>query len=617
MSVNNGQKVDEEVTNAAFISRITDSNTIAKVSLENSNSDPIEDPQAYINELGDASGVAGEGDATRKQYSSNNFITDGDNRKIAIGKLDTQLKTTDDTALNNSVEITNLDGRVTQNETDISQNTSDIGDINSSIGSPNGIASLDSGGKVPLTQLPNSIVEYKGTWDASTNTPTLSDGAPPTNPAEAIGDVYRVSVAGTQDLGSGSITYEIGDYVILNDGYVWERSPSSEAVVSVNGQVGIVVLNADDIDETATRKWDVKNNRNASVDPTVSNDSTEDYVVGSTWFNSLTSTLFVCQDNSAGAAVWVIASGTGGGGDLDVFFEQTFEKDAAADLSKGNNPTFGDSGSFAGTLSDEEVSPISGDRSIKYTQAIGSANDWFYYNLTSIEIEEKQQGKFTKVVFYYSYDGNNSDLVLKFKDQSGVLVDEFELEAVTGKAKRFEAIFSIPETSTSLNIGVQVAVENNGAVLIVDDVYATLDANSMVTVSPVVMRSGLSTTQTGVASKVIPFNDISIDNKGILNTSSGVATIPRDGFYKVVAAALISDLDGITNTRIQIRINSSVQTDCYMSNLAASTTIAYGHVIDVFELSENDTVDIFVVGDASFNIDSTPARTYFSIVEVK
>jgi hypothetical protein len=88
-------------------------------------------------------------------------------------------------------------------------------------GVANGYASLDSGGKVPAGQLPSSVMEYKGLWNASTNTPTLADGTGDT------GDVYKVSVAGTQDLGSGPISFEVNEFVMYS-GTVWERSPAGQ-----------------------------------------------------------------------------------------------------------------------------------------------------------------------------------------------------------------------------------------------------------------------------------------------------------------------------------------------------------------------------------------------------
>lgn len=44
-------------------------------------------------------------------------------------------------------------------------------------GANNGVATLDAGGKVPVSQLPNSVMELQGFWNASTNTPSLSDGS--------------------------------------------------------------------------------------------------------------------------------------------------------------------------------------------------------------------------------------------------------------------------------------------------------------------------------------------------------------------------------------------------------------------------------------------------------
>lgn len=51
------------------------------------------------------------------------------------------------------------------------------------------------------------------------------------------------------------------------------------------------------------------NPRNASVaesasDPTVNDDSTDGYAVGSLWINTTLDTIFTCVDNTAGAAVW-------------------------------------------------------------------------------------------------------------------------------------------------------------------------------------------------------------------------------------------------------------------------------------------------------------------------
>ena len=48
-----------------------------------------------------------------------------------------------------------------------------------------------------------------GLWNADTNTPTLSSGD-----TELPGNRYKVSVAGTVDIGEGAITYNVGDFIV-------------------------------------------------------------------------------------------------------------------------------------------------------------------------------------------------------------------------------------------------------------------------------------------------------------------------------------------------------------------------------------------------------------------
>ena len=106
-----------------------------------------------------------------------------------------------------------------------SQALLDTYQVRSEKGNANGYASLDSQGKVPISQLPSSIMEYKGTWNASTNTPTLANGTGDT------GDVYICNVAGTVNFGAGPITFAVGDYVIYS-GTIWQRSSGAVGTVT-------------------------------------------------------------------------------------------------------------------------------------------------------------------------------------------------------------------------------------------------------------------------------------------------------------------------------------------------------------------------------------------------
>ena len=96
----------------------------------------------------------------------------------------------------------------------------------SHLGTANGVATLDSNGRIPYSQLPESAVELKGYWNASTNTPTLADGTG-TN-----GDEYFVDTAGEQNLGSGTQYFKVGDRVVYTGG-VWKNIDSG-SVRTVN-----------------------------------------------------------------------------------------------------------------------------------------------------------------------------------------------------------------------------------------------------------------------------------------------------------------------------------------------------------------------------------------------
>jgi hypothetical protein len=215
----------------------------------------------------------------------------------------------------------------------------DVGAIASSEkGANNGVASLGATGKVPSSQLDISgIPSYQGTWDADSNTPTL------TSSTGTDGYYYQVSVAGTTTL-DGISSWAVGDQAIFN-GSVWEKIPNASSVSSVNGETGAVVLDTDDIDEGSTNQYftesranaasdvvantthrgltnnphsvtksqvglgnveNIKVNLAATVDPTEDDDSGDGYAVGSIWINtsSTPDKVWMCVNSSAGAAIW-------------------------------------------------------------------------------------------------------------------------------------------------------------------------------------------------------------------------------------------------------------------------------------------------------------------------
>ena len=116
----------------------------------------------------------------------------------------------------------------------------------------NGVASLDNNGKLDASQIPDALtgaIVFKGTWNANTNTPTLSNTLPA---GLDIGWEYIVDVPGTRDIGDGSKSFLSGDFVIF-DGTHWKQVPSGNAFVSlsngghitVNQSTGAMTLGSD------------------------------------------------------------------------------------------------------------------------------------------------------------------------------------------------------------------------------------------------------------------------------------------------------------------------------------------------------------------------------------
>jgi len=109
-------------------------------------------------------------------------------------------------------------------------------------GVANGVATLDGSGTVPISQLPAAVIgalSYQGTWNASTNTPTL------TSSVGTKGYYYVVNVAGSTNL-NGITDWQIGDWAVYN-GSAWQKIDNTDAVTSVNGYTGTVVLTAADV----------------------------------------------------------------------------------------------------------------------------------------------------------------------------------------------------------------------------------------------------------------------------------------------------------------------------------------------------------------------------------
>lgn len=173
-------------------------------------------------------------------------------------------------------------------------------------------------------------------------------------------------------------------------------------------------------------------------------------------------------------ARWMVSAGVGGagaGGGLDIYYSEDAEDSTdVSSFTTGNNATFLGGGTLQGTFALNTSSVIAGTNAFRYTQAAGSLND--FVASESITLDNKQAGNDTIATLYFTYDGADDDIKFVFWDNT----NSQDLSATTAFFKtasnptRFEVQVAIPIGVTSVRWGFQVAVENIGAILDIDDI---------------------------------------------------------------------------------------------------------------------------------------------------
>lgn len=113
----------------------------------------------------------------------------------------------------------------------------------SEVGVANGVASLDSGGKVPVSQLPATVMEYQGNWNPNTNSPALSDGTGTNGNIYWVSAVRASAVSGLNN--ASMVNFQVGDLVLYSSVLgQWQLTTPAAGVSSVNGSQGAVTVNA-------------------------------------------------------------------------------------------------------------------------------------------------------------------------------------------------------------------------------------------------------------------------------------------------------------------------------------------------------------------------------------
>ena len=166
------------------------------------------------------------------------------------------------------------------------------------------------------------------------------------------------------------------------------------------------------------------------------------------------------------------STGSEGLGDLNKFAQVTNEisADNVTNWSTGNaaNPITG-GGSLAGTFVDTTSSPINGDNSYSFTQALGSLNDFMLSPIKSVPF--RSRGQECRVKHCYTYDGASAQIRFIVIDvtNSTLLVNE-TIATSPSTVNCPEYTFNMPSTTTQIRFGYQVVVLSNTSILKFDDI---------------------------------------------------------------------------------------------------------------------------------------------------
>jgi len=157
----------------------------------------------------------------------------------------------------------------------------------------------------------------------------------------------------------------------------------------------------------------------------------------------------------------------------DIVFIDDFEGDTAPfGTTSGNNATFDNGGIFAGGVAAETVVPINGLTSLRYTQGVGSLNDWV--KSEAITVGKKEQGNSIWLSFSYTYNG--AEGVDEIKVVAYDNTNSAEVGSKTAFLNRsigsgyFEMQIPIASNTTSISWGLHTKVVNSGKILLIDDV---------------------------------------------------------------------------------------------------------------------------------------------------
>jgi hypothetical protein len=223
-----GQALDQNraiVGNASNLSAAVDTSSVGDILADSTNGLTIKTGVIVNADINASAGI----DASK--------LADGSVSNAELQALD-GVTSSIQTQLNGKASATNVSNLITLSG--VAADSTSLGTFPGAIITDNstiksGLSQLEAA----IEGLPSPIV-YKGTYNASTNTPTLANAD-----TGKTGFLYYVTVAGSQNFGAGAISFAVGDKVV-NNGTSWDKWDNTDEVTSVFSRVGAITAQSGD-----------------------------------------------------------------------------------------------------------------------------------------------------------------------------------------------------------------------------------------------------------------------------------------------------------------------------------------------------------------------------------
>lgn len=606
MSVSTGQVADATTFNDAFVSKNTDSTVISVITLNESGSGPqVDNIQQAINDNADAitNHVAEVSSAHAASAISNAPLGN-----LAATDVQTALDElqTDVDSRATAADITAAKARANHTGTQLASTISDFDTaadarISNARGAINGVASLDGSGLVPTSQLPSYV-----------------------------DDVLEYA-----DLASFPVTGETGKiYVAIDTGltYRWTGSVyvniSSGAVVSVNGQTGVVVVTKTDVglsnvDNTsdATKNSAVAVLTNKDIDGGTATDARRITLPKETKANldALTrkeGTIVYATDQAKayidnGLSLVAVGSGSGSGiknyisnydAENDTTGWSTYQDSASS------SPTDGNGGSANINWTRATSSPLSGVASFLLTKdAANRQGEGVSYGFT---IERADQAKVCRIDFDYEVASGtyaDSDLTVWLYDVTNAQLIQPSASSILnaiGPQQKQTLSFQTNSNSTSYRLIIHVTSTSASAYTVKFDNVSVV-RESAVGLSPVSAKAALSGNQSvasSAATKVL-FNTVSFNYGGMYDATNSRFVVSQPGVVDIQASLRLSSVSAAEFFSILIYQNGS---QVYRMDEYTDTASVFLEGGDSYKANSGDVFEIYVQssGDASYQIDA-------------